>query len=100
DPGNAAVVASLVDTYVCPSDGSAENAILTNRAFQFNPATCLGLWYPVSIGPTVMDWCPFCPDQNPSPTNYCCQGYNFGTGAGAGYPEGNSVGMFGRYYLP
>src|ERR1700722_831199 len=26
DPGNAAAVASLVDTYVCPSDGSAENA--------------------------------------------------------------------------
>jgi prepilin-type processing-associated H-X9-DG protein len=44
-----------------------------------------------------MDACPFCPaGSTPSNANYCCQGNNFGTGAGNGYPRGSSVGMFGR----
>jgi len=43
-----------------------------------------------------MDQCPFCPDGTPSPTNYCCQGWNFGTGAGGGAAAGTFAGMFGR----
>jgi prepilin-type processing-associated H-X9-DG protein len=49
------------------------------------------------MGPTHPDQCPFCPDTTPSPTNWCCQGYNFGSLDGYGYPRGNSVGMFGRW---
>ena len=49
------------------------------------------------MGPTQMDDCPFCPaGRTPSKTNYCCQGNNFGTFAGRGYPNGSFVGLFGR----
>ena len=86
----------------------------TNRFSRDNPGTALGLWYTGSMGPTIPDSCPFCPDQNPSPGNSCCQGWNFGTIAGGGYPAGvypngnsypagsypagSTVGMFGRYH--
>ncbi len=101
DPSNAAAVAAMVPTYVCPSDASANEAIFTTHNLQLNPAIGLGLWYPVSIGPTMMDACPFCPDPNPSATNYCCQGWNFGTDPNPPtFPAGSSVGMFGRFWLP
>lgn len=60
----------------------------------------MGLWYTGSMGPTRPDSCPFCADQTPSPENWCCQGWNLGTGAGGGYARGSSVGMFGRYRRP
>ncbi len=72
-----------------------------------NPANVLGLWYPVSMGPTQPDDCPFCAgapggSDTPGPNNYCCQGCSFGTFSFASCgspppPPGNSAGMFGRY---
>ncbi len=62
----------------------------------------MGLWYTACMGPTMPDNCSLCPAdlQNPSPDNWCCQGWNFGTNGGGGYEEGNSVGMFGRHRRP
>ena len=64
----------------------------------FNPPTAMGLWYAASVGPTQPDDCPLCQNQTPGPNNWCCQGWNWGTNAGGGYPKGSSVGMFGRYH--
>ena len=50
-----------------------------------------------SLPYAVGDCCGDIPEDRGDLSNWCCQGYNFGTGAGAGYPEGNTVGMFGRY---
>ena len=68
-----------------------------------NPNPAAGLWYTGSMGPTQPDGCLLCPAtmQTPNasdPNNWCCQGCNFGTGAGYGYGMGNTVGMFGRYH--
>ena len=104
DPGNANAVQWIVATYICPSDAGASEAIFTTHNLQLNPAVSIGLWYPVSIGPTMMDACPFCPNQNSTTTNYCCQGWNFGTDPSSGvtpaWPAGSTVGMFGRFWLP
>ena len=73
------------------------------KAWGFNlPAVVAGLWYTGSMGPTQPDACPLCPAtmQTPNkadPTNWCCQGNNFGTNPGYGYGEGSSVGMSGRH---
>jgi len=91
------VVTTIIPPYICPTDGNAGNAVLDGRFVRDNPPRAMGLWYPVSMGPTHPDACPWCPDPTPKPGNYCCQGYNFGTNAGAGYPMGSTVGMFGRY---
>jgi prepilin-type N-terminal cleavage/methylation domain-containing protein/prepilin-type processing-associated H-X9-DG protein len=93
----ANIVQSIVPFYVCPSDGNASNAVLDKR-FSHNPTKAMGLWYTACMGPTTPDQCPFCNGgAPPSPGNYCCQGHNWGTLPGDGYPEGNSVGMFGRF---
>ncbi len=91
---------AIIQTYICPSDPRASRPIITSdcQAGTSNPRERLGLWYPVSIGPTFMDYAPFCPGaKNPwtctDPDTYCCQGCNFGSSG----PPGNSVGMFGRY---
>ncbi len=89
----------MISTYVCPSDSTVPNPIM-DRAAQNNPPLALGLWYPASIGPTQMDSCFFCEVSTPSPGNYCCQGNNYGSDPGYGYPEGSSVGMFGRDAKP
>ncbi len=89
DPVNAKAVATPVPTYVCPADENAAKPIFTDRNDGYgtvNPKTALGLWYPVSMGPTSTDSCPFCTED------YCCQGANYGTS-----PPNNSVGMFGRH---
>jgi len=95
-----AALTAVVDTYICPSDPKATQPVITSdcQAGTSNPRQRLGLWYPVSIGPTFMDYSPFCPGgKNPwactEPDSYCCQGCNFGSSG----PPGNSVGMFGRY---
>jgi prepilin-type processing-associated H-X9-DG protein len=55
------------------------------------------------MGPTCPDPCPFCTSTISDPSNYCCQGNNFGTlpgnftGGPYSYPPGSSTGMFGRY---
>jgi prepilin-type N-terminal cleavage/methylation domain-containing protein/prepilin-type processing-associated H-X9-DG protein len=91
------VVTTVVPTYICPSDPQASSPVLRDRFARDNPAVALGLWYPGSMGPTHPDYCDFCPDPSPSPKNWCCQGYNYGTLPGAGYEAGSHVGMFGRY---
>ncbi|MCA9102017.1 MAG: DUF1559 domain-containing protein [Planctomycetales bacterium] len=98
---NATAVKTVVPVFICPSDPTASRPILPNR-FSHNVSPQLGLWYPVSMGPTMPDACPFCPDPNPSPTNWCCQGWNYGTTAkpDGTIPAGSSVGMFGRYIKP
>ena len=86
----------IIPTYICPSDFKAGDPIFDRATTPDNPTVQLGLWYPVSMGPTHPDYCAFCANPNPSPSNPCCQGWNFGSSS----PRGNSVGMFGRYYLP
>ncbi|MBN2022587.1 MAG: DUF1559 domain-containing protein [Pirellulales bacterium] len=96
---NAKPVATPIAGLVCPSDPAAQEPIFTDRASRIanlNPPVAMGLWYPVSIGPTHDDSCMFCPSRKTAatdPDSYCCQGWNFGSKS----PENNSVGMFGRY---
>jgi prepilin-type N-terminal cleavage/methylation domain-containing protein/prepilin-type processing-associated H-X9-DG protein len=95
NPVNAAAVQRVVPLFVCPADPASANPIMTRFAAH-NASPAHALWYPASMGPTHMDQCPFCPNGTPGPNNPCCQGWNFGTQAGGGYPAGSSVGMFGR----
>jgi type II secretory pathway pseudopilin PulG len=105
---NPALVTTVISTYVCPSDSDASTAVLNDRFGRDNPPSALGLWYTGSMGPTAPDVCPFCPNGNADPSNYCCQGNNFGTeptaavaapgGGATSYPWGNGVGMFMRYH--
>jgi prepilin-type N-terminal cleavage/methylation domain-containing protein len=94
DPYHKDAILIPVPTFICPSDADPTDAILGKR-YPHNAERMLGLWYPVSMGPTQPDACPFCPDPQAGPKNWCCQGNNYGTN-----PPGNSVGMFGRHILP
>src|SRR5262245_1365782 len=67
-----------------------------SRFAAHNATPAHALWYPASMGPTHMDQCPFCSNGTPSATNFCCQGWNFGTQAGGGFPAGTFAGIFGR----
>ena len=90
---NAEAVQTVVSTYVCPSAQGASNPVFENRSEangSINPKVALGMWYPLSMGPTQPDACYYCPIAAPS---YCCQGYNYGTSG----PPNNSTGMFGRH---
>jgi prepilin-type N-terminal cleavage/methylation domain-containing protein/prepilin-type processing-associated H-X9-DG protein len=99
------IVTTVIPTYICPSDTRGANPVFDDRFARDNPPVALGLWYPGSMGPTIPDACPYCPDQNPSSTNWCCQACNWGTYAAGesgfpcapGAPRGSTVGMFGRY---
>ena len=95
-PQNAAAIALVekLPVFICPTDPAAGKPVQPRYTHNITPAHML--WYPASMGPTHMDSCPFCPDGTPSDGNYCCQGYNFGTSAGGGYPAGSFTGMFGR----
>jgi prepilin-type N-terminal cleavage/methylation domain-containing protein len=107
---NAQLVKNIVSTYVCPSAPSAGQPVFSDRrdAASTIPNPSLGLYYPVSMGPTEPDGCPFCPegtvgDKN-KPFNYCCQGKNFGTrnldNRASKFSDlkigDSSAGMFGR----
>ncbi len=84
DARHAAIVSSVISTFACPSDSSGET-VLSGRADAptHNPAKALGLWYFGSMGPTAYDFCVgFCPSSTAGPSNYCCQGCNFGTETG------------------
>ena len=100
---NPTVLTTVISTYMCPSDASAGDAILSDRYSAHNPNPAMGLWYTGSMGPTSTDPCTFCASSISDPTNYCCQGNNFGTlggndsGGSTIYPPGSSVGMFGRF---
>ncbi len=102
DPANAYVCNYPVSGYICPSDPQGASPVLTGRGDPTspNPSTGAGIWYTGSIGPTMPDACTFCPSGAASPTNYCCQGNNFGTAGGSSgaynYPPNNSVGLFCR----
>lgn len=97
---NALAVQQIVPVYVCPEAEGASNPIFDDRADAGgnNPNPALGLFYPVSIGPTEPDACHYCPEGTQgAPGNYCCQGDNYGTRDYSGQLAPSSVGMFGRY---
>jgi prepilin-type N-terminal cleavage/methylation domain-containing protein/prepilin-type processing-associated H-X9-DG protein len=107
---NAQLVQIVVNTYICPTGLGASSADGQGPVFSdrrdlagTGPNPALGLYYPVSMGPTEPDSCRFCSvGSTGSPNNYCCQGRGYGT---AGYdgkigPDGglgdSSTGMFAR----
>ena len=114
DPVNADVVATPLPWLVCPSDGEKIQASGVDPPGMHNDggsgvvnpknSPVMGLWYPVSMGPTQMDSCPFC-DGSGSQANMCCQGSSFGGSAVAlpNDPIGpigtfpSFAGLFGRY---
>lgn len=106
---NAQLARMPVQALICPSDVE-ETTIFESRgdstsnpgvsSFIGNPDASLGLWYPVSIGPTDPDGCSeFCPAGE----KYCCQGCSFGTigvdaaGNCKSIFEDSSAGMFSRF---
>jgi prepilin-type N-terminal cleavage/methylation domain-containing protein/prepilin-type processing-associated H-X9-DG protein len=96
DASNVDAVKQVIDVYICPSDSRGSEPIFTERYERDNPVPSMGLWYPVSLGPTHMDSCPFCETPKSQATDadsYCCQGWNFGSSQ----PLNNSTGMFGRH---
>lgn len=109
-PVNRAAVETPIPTYICPSDPQSSQPLLPNRAASgisnnagssaFPGTTSPGLWYAACIGPTCPDQCFVGPDLVASPTNFNCQGCNYGTAVGgycAVYKLGPFfVGMFGR----
>jgi len=98
-PANERATQTLVSVYVCPSAEGASQPIFTDRADAGgnNPNPGLGLFYPVSMGPTEPDACHYCPaGTTGSRDNYCCQGRNYGSQKADG-PGASSTGMFGRY---
>ena len=95
-PMNSSIIQSVISTFICPSDPAASEPV-TTRFSAHNASPAMMLWYPASMGPTHMDNCDFCPNRTPSSSNYCCQGFNFGTnGDGAGIAPGTFAGLFGR----
>ncbi len=125
---NAAVVAVPLPFLVCPSsadEGTPDITPLGGGVFDTddkqdggsnvnpNRATSgglaervMGLWYPVSAGPTSFDGCPFCPAVAPPTPNFCCQGAGLGSDqinasndplGPPGTPAPSFAGMFGRY---
>jgi prepilin-type N-terminal cleavage/methylation domain-containing protein/prepilin-type processing-associated H-X9-DG protein len=98
-PVNKKAVATVIPTYICPSDPQSAEPIFEYRdciVSSLHPRPALGLWYPASMGPTHNDRCVYCPlpkNTASDPDSYCCQGYNYGSRE----PENNSVGMFGRF---
>jgi len=98
-PANVKVAQnSKLPVFICPSDDSGTRPVMEGFVAQsVSPAHAL--WYPVCMGPTHMDQCPFCPaGSTPSDNNYCCQGFNFGTNGNPslGIAPNTFAGMFGR----
>jgi prepilin-type N-terminal cleavage/methylation domain-containing protein/prepilin-type processing-associated H-X9-DG protein len=110
---NFPVLGTSLPFLICPSDGDAPAGGVYAAGIKvdgggINPpgARQMGLWYPVSSGPTHFDACPFCPNVSPPTPNFCCQGRYFGSGAVAiandpigpiGTPAPTFAGLFGRY---
>src|SRR5262245_40234739 len=114
DPANATVVAAPLSWAICPSDSERLTSNGVDPPGQhndggsgvYNPKNTpvMSLWYPVSIGPTQMDACPFCPPVPAGQPNYCCQGAAFGSNPAPANdpttPAGKApsfAGLFGRY---
>ncbi len=96
---NELAVQQIIEPYICPAASSADAPIFDDRADAGgnNPNPALGLYYPVSMGPTENDDCRFCPEgSNGRADSYCCQANNYGTLGYTGQPEDSSTGIFGR----
>ncbi len=109
---NAIVIGTPLPWAICPSDSEqlSSNGVdppgMHNDGGSgvYNPkdVPVMSLSYPVSIGPTHMDACPFCTEARP---NLCCQGAAFGGESVklANDPIGpigtfpSFAGLFGRY---
>jgi prepilin-type N-terminal cleavage/methylation domain-containing protein/prepilin-type processing-associated H-X9-DG protein len=95
DAVNATATKVVIPSYICPSDGSASNALLGGRVQinLVNPGASMGLWYPASMGPTrdgttTANSCVYC-GATPQVGSYCC--------ANTGDFGPNGVGMMDRY---
>jgi prepilin-type N-terminal cleavage/methylation domain-containing protein/prepilin-type processing-associated H-X9-DG protein len=116
--GENPIVAVPLPWLICPSDGEAPNpegifnTIEKQDGGGVNPPVrntgnpedfVMGLWYPVSAGPTYMDCCPFKAES--TPRGLSCQGNSLGSGAvsEASDPLGpigfrpGFAGLFGRW---
>jgi prepilin-type N-terminal cleavage/methylation domain-containing protein/prepilin-type processing-associated H-X9-DG protein len=117
---NAEYIRVSLPWLICPSDsekpegGIFDTAEKQDGSLNTNPnrnmsnqkAThVMGLWYPVSAGPTYFDGCPYCTFANNETRNLCCQGESLGSFAVAqqGDPLGpvgtvpGFAGLFGRF---
>jgi prepilin-type N-terminal cleavage/methylation domain-containing protein/prepilin-type processing-associated H-X9-DG protein len=114
---NAEIVGVSLPWLICPSDDEAppDGLFDTNEkqdgGGQANPSRgasggladqVMGLWYPVSAGPTHFDGGPYCTGSRP---NLCCQGASLGSGQvtldndpiGPPGTQPSFAGLFGRY---
>ena len=94
DAQNRVPVTTRVVAYTCPSDGAATEGVLGTRCSCCslgNPQRSMALWYPGSLGPVHRDTCQLCSNLTAGPTNFCCQGNNYGN-------NNTGPGMFARYY--
>jgi prepilin-type N-terminal cleavage/methylation domain-containing protein len=112
DPQNFPVLETPLPFLVCPSDSEAPpggvfeaGVKLDGSGANAQSARQMGLWYPVSAGPTHFDSCPFCTNDRTKP-NFCCQGNAFGSGpvnqpndplGPSGTPAPTFAGLFGRW---
>lgn len=99
DVANLQAMKTVVSTYLCPSDpGSSEPVSIIHHA-AIPIAEVSRTSYFASLGPTHVDSCADCPDPTPSSSNYCCQGWSFGSlpNAGLGIEAGTFAGMFARH---
>ena len=73
-------VKTVVSVLVCPTDPASGTPLLGGRVQSYqNPPGSMGLWYPVSMGPThngdnASNSCVFCSQPPQPPPSYCCQG--------------------------
>ena len=116
---NGPLLGVPISFLVCPSDDPSAFGGLGGGVFQagvkcdggtggvFNRVDVpqMGLWYPVSSGPTVYDFpCPDCPT---GPHTKCCQGESFGTDpvnsetdpVGPRGTRPSFAGLFGRWHI-
>ena len=99
---NKQAVEAVIPTFICPSDGKPSDARKGGRVQvgRHNAANSMGLWYPVSMGPTRDGTspsvsCVFCsPEIGPQVGSYCCADTaDYGCCGNNGKP---GVGMFDR----
>jgi prepilin-type N-terminal cleavage/methylation domain-containing protein/prepilin-type processing-associated H-X9-DG protein len=108
------VIAVPLPWLICPSDSEAPNpqGIFPTEQKQDggsnNPPVgwfVMGLWYPVSAGPTYFDGCPFCTLPAGRQRGLCCQGDSLGSREvsqpndpiGPVGTKPSFAGMFGRW---
>jgi prepilin-type N-terminal cleavage/methylation domain-containing protein/prepilin-type processing-associated H-X9-DG protein len=106
---------SIIQGFICPSDGAAGSPFFTDRWNTAGLATGQrgqGLWYTASMGPTIPDQCSFWPLGDAINLARVCMGSSFGSEQDTAHPtaspcsigksgnqcvqKGLYVGMFGR----